>query len=375
MKALSKKIESLYLHFPFCAHLCNYCDFYKKIPQDRVQDFRSFHQLLEQSFIEHEKLMKTSGYSWAPLKTLYIGGGTPSLWGIEGSLFLKNFLNQNNIALDKNCEFTLEVNPGSWSKELIDAWESVGVNRYSLGVQSLSGEMIKNLDRVHSLDDVFETLSFFSSYKKNFSVDFMLGLPNSINLKRDIIHELNEVLKYGPSHFSVYILTVKNNYVHYDDLPKEEWIEREYLEVADFLKSHNFDHYEVSNFSLKDKYSRHNLNYWKSSTVAALGPSATGFFSESKLRYKWKTKDATFEIENLTDKEFEIEKVYMGLRSFTGLDIYSMSSNKDLIDGLVTKWTSHSWAVLDKDNYIRLTSKGYLLLDSLINDLFSLKLL
>lgn len=361
------KIESMYLHFPFCKHLCNYCDFYKKVSQNRSQDLQSFHFYLQNSFNEHEKLMKANGYSWAPLKTLYIGGGTPSLWGVEGAQFLKKFMAENSIQLNEGCEFTLEVNPGAWDENILNEWESVGVNRYSLGIQSLDGILSKYLDRVHSIDDVYETLNFFHKRKHNFSVDFMLGLPYSESLNRKVIDELNIALKYGPTHFSVYVLTVKNNYIHYSNLPSEEWIEKEYLEVAHHLKAHNYKHYEVSNFSLENKESVHNLRYWNSQTVAAFGPSATGFLQEKKIRYKWKTNEAKFEVEILTDEQYKLEKVYMALRSDTGLDRDQFTANKSEI---LEKWLKNNWAIISENNMVKLTSEGFLVLDSLMDDLF-----
>ena len=273
-----KKIDSLYLHFPFCKHLCNYCDFYKTVSNDPVSDLSNFHQYLEQSFTVHKNLMKKHGYSWAPLKTFYIGGGTPSLWGIEGGKFLNEFFLKHNIALDKNCEFTIEVNPGAWSEKSIEQWQEFGVNRFSLGVQTLNSKLIPFLDRVHTLQDVYDTLNFFSKKNLNFSADLMFGLPFSKTHNRNVINELKEIMQFSPSHFSVYILTVKDNYKHFTHLPDEEWIENEFLSVSEFLKSNNFIHYEVSNFAKSRKESIHNLNYWDSKTVAALGPSATGLF-------------------------------------------------------------------------------------------------
>lgn len=371
---MSKLTQSLYLHFPFCRHLCNYCDFFKKVPKDSALEIEEFHSYMRAAMIEHENLMKMSGCSWGPLKTLYIGGGTPSLWGVAGSVFLKNLLQEYKIELAPDCEFTLEVNPGSWTKESLDSWEAIGVNRYSLGIQSLNGNSIKYLDRVHTIEDVYDTLEYFNQKKVNYSMDFMLGLPYSKETNRDVIDELERALKFNPKHFSVYILTVKDNYTYYKNLPDEEWIEKEYMAVANFLKSKGFAHYEVSNFAIPGYESKHNLNYWKSESVAAIGPSATGFFRDAKLRYKWKTKEPKFETEQLDLEAFNLEKVYMALRSSEGLP-QSFFSGKDEGIQLLSKWKDNACATLDSDKYVRLTSKGYLLLDSLMNDLFNLKLL
>ena len=372
---MTKKIQSLYLHFPFCKHLCNYCDFYKKVPSNRPEELESFHQYMEAAFLEHERLRETNGYSWAPLKTLYIGGGTPSLWGQEGSHFLAKLLAKYSITLAPDCEFTLEVNPASWTAEILASWEEIGVNRYSLGIQSLNGQAIKYLDRIHSIEDVYETLEFFKNKKVNYSMDFMLGLPFSKDYGRDVIEELKRALEFNPSHFSVYILTVKNNYVHFDGLPTEEWVEKEFLDVAEFLKNNGFEHYEVSNFARPGLESKHNLNYWKSETVAAVGPSATGFLAENRVRYKWKTKDANLEIENLDEDAARLEKAYMSMRSSVGLDLQIFAGKEVLAEAVVSKWEDDGLAKFDSKHHVHLTSKGYLLLDSLMNDLFSFKLL
>ena len=371
---MSKLIQSLYIHFPFCRHLCNYCDFYKKVPKDSELEIEEFHSYMRAAIVEHESLMKMNGCSWGPLKTLYIGGGTPSLWGEAGSLFLKKLLLEYKIELAADCEFTLEVNPGSWTEESLKSWESIGVNRYSLGIQSLNGHSIKYLDRVHSLEDVFDTLEYFNKRKVNYSMDFMLGLPYSKETNRDVIDELERALKFNPKHFSVYILTVKENYTHYAYLPNEEWIEKEYMEVSNFLKSKGFNHYEVSNFALPGLESKHNLNYWKSESVAAIGPSATGFYSESRVRYKWKTKEAKVELESLDEEAFKLEKIYMAMRSSEGLAPALFDGKASYVE-LTKKWQKNGYVEINLLGHVNLTSKGYLILDSLMNDLFSLKLL
>jgi oxygen-independent coproporphyrinogen-3 oxidase len=334
-------------------------------------DLISFHAYLENSYLEHQNLIERYGYSFVPLKTLYLGGGTPSLWGKEGKIFFENFLKKRNIKIANDCEFTIEVNPKAWTNESLELWMDLGANRFSLGVQSLNQEMIKNLDRVHAIEDVYLTLEYFSKRKLNFSVDFMLGLPFSEENQRNVIEELEKALEYNPSHFSVYILTVKDNYPFYKNLPSETWIEEEFLAVSNFLKSKGFEHYEVSNFAKKNLKSQHNLNYWKSKTVAAFGPSATGFLSEEKIRYKWKSNSASFETEELKSEQFKLEQVYMYLRTDEGLNIDLLGEKFVTV---AAGWQDRDLAAIS-DNKLRLNSKGYLVLDSLVNELFSLNLL
>lgn len=368
---MTKKIDSLYIHFPFCLHLCNYCDFYKRKSEGNESDLELFHQFLIKAFERHERLTKEYGYSFVPLKTLYVGGGTPSLWGEKGAKFLKSFLNERGIELSDQCEFTMEVNPKAWTVDSLEAFKSIGVNRFSLGIQTLNKDIIPYLDRYHNVDDVFETLEYFKKTNSNYSIDFMLGLPHSKKFFRNIEQELKTALEYNPQHFSVYILTVKDNYKYFNDLPDEDWISDEFLKTAKILTVRGFDHYEVSNFGLKGKKSQHNLNYWRSHTVAALGASATGFLAEDKLRYKWKTAHADIEIEKLSDKEFFLEKIYMGLRSEIGISTEEFKGREKDFLKLVDNWKSKDLIRSNTPNIV-LNSNGFLILDSLMNDLFSL---
>jgi oxygen-independent coproporphyrinogen III oxidase len=364
-----KILESLYIHFPFCRHLCNYCDFFKQVStgESRPHDIAGFEKELTKSFDEHYNFLSKNSYSLSKLKTLYIGGGTPSLWGSNGPHFLKEIFQKYNLSFDPSYEFTLEVNPGSWTEDDLSEWVSFGVNRFSLGIQSTDATFLKLLDRIHNVDDVFHTLDFFNRFNMNFSVDLMLGLHESEKYKRNIKRELLDLLKYSPNHFSVYILTVKDNYTHYKNLPSEEWIEREYLEVSNLLKNHGYNHYEVSNFALEESESKHNLSYWKSNSVGAVGPSATGLLAEDKIRYKWKTKDQIFDTEKLTDEEFNLESFYMRLRTNLGInkDFFIDNNVLDLLD----LWSSKG-LITESLGVIYTSSRGFLLLDSMMDELF-----
>lgn len=365
-------MNSLYIHFPFCRHLCNYCDFYKKIPAGN--DLDSFELLFTKMWERHKDLLYKNDIEMKNLETLYIGGGTPSLWGERGANFLSNLLKSEGISLGRESEFTLEVNPGTWTKESIEAWKEVGVNRFSLGIQSLRTDYLKILDRVHSVEDVFETLEFFNSIKASFSVDFMLGLPWSGEKKRLITKELDEILSFGPEHLSLYILTAKASYPHKKDLPEDDFLEREYLKVAETLKEKGFNHYEVSNFSLKGKESRHNLQYWRGGSVAAIGPSGVGYLSQSRLRYKWKTGNADFSPEVLTQDEASLESLYLGLRISDGIQVKEHFSSEELLKlaPLFKKWAKGHLASFDEvGGRLVLTSRGFLVLDGLIEQIFS----
>ncbi|MFG1592607.1 coproporphyrinogen-III oxidase family protein [Halobacteriovorax sp. CON-3] len=363
-----EEIKSLYIHFPFCRHLCNYCDFFKSIKENDGQ-LDDFERLFADMSTKHKSILDSHGATLKELESLYIGGGTPSLWGSRGAYFLRDWLSDNKISLKEDCEFTLEVNPGAWTEETLSSWRSIGANRYSLGVQSLNPNFLKIIDRVHNIDDVHETLKYFNKGNYNFSVDFMIGLPFSKKYNRDIIAELTEILTYNPSHISLYILTVPKHYKHYDELPDEEWISDEYIKVSNFLAINGFKHYEVSNFAKADKASIHNLNYWKMESVAAIGPSATGYIKNNRYRYKWKTKGADVVEENLNEDEFQIERLYMNLRSSVGFPVKD-SYWGDLSE-LVQSLKSRGLAMAGRDHFY-LTSRGFLILDSIIDEIFKI---
>jgi oxygen-independent coproporphyrinogen-3 oxidase len=285
---------------------------------------------------------------------------------------LVDLFRQFDIVWDEGHEATMEVNPDSFNEKTIDAWKSIGINRFSLGVQSLDSRYSKVLDRAHSVDDALKAIKFFKDRNENFSVDLMLGLPFSREWNRNIMRELEELLKYRPNHFSIYILTVKGDYPYLRELPPEDWIEKEYLEVSQFLKSEGYDHYEVSNFSLKGYRSEHNMQYWRNASVAAIGPSATGFLNsgDEGIRYKWKPTQVEFSKEVLGPEQLALEDVYLGLRTSEG----HKTDDPRFID-LATKWAHKGLAQMPSRGIISLTSKGYLLLDSLMDELFREKII
>jgi len=285
---------------------------------------------------------------------------------VKGASYFKAL----GLKLDKDCEFTLEVNPGTWTKDILHEWKSAGVNRFSLGIQTLNQDLLTYLDRVHSIKDTIETLSHFKNQGINFSVDFMLGIPQSEKYNRDVIGELKEVLRYRPDHISLYILTIKDNYKYYDLIPDEEWVEREYLQVAKYLRNEGYLHYEVSNYSLPGKESKHNLKYWKAESVAALGPSATGFLSQGDkgLRYKWKNKTNELTVEEITPDKFKLEKFYTALRTHEGLNPEEYFSENEW-KKLEEKWENSGYINSLKPR-MTLTPKGYLMMDSLMEDVF-----
>lgn len=362
-----KTVSSLYVHVPFCRHLCNYCDFYKqKFDQPHAQREGYARYLLE-SFERHESLMRSKGIAWVPLETLYFGGGTPSLWDQEGARVFSSLWG-GKLPLTPNAEVTFEVDPGAWTEEGLRAWEDLGVNRYSVGTQSLDPHYLKVLDRAHDREETFKLLSRLKG--KNFSVDFLLGAPR-LGSERNVIAELEELLSYGPKHLSLYILQPAAGYKLKSNIPDDEWTSREYLRVSQFLSENGFHHYEVSNFALPGFEARHNLKYWMGESVAALGPTGTGYFALSKeqaYRYKWKPSKADVEPEELSKNELALERIYLRLRLSQPFRASEFSQNK-AFEGLLEDWHSKGLVQKTGDSW-RMTPQAWVVLDSLMGEYF-----
>jgi oxygen-independent coproporphyrinogen-3 oxidase len=361
-------VSSLYLHVPFCRHLCNYCDFYKKSFDAPGNQIEEFNQFLEKSFERHSDLMRSENVNWAPLETVYLGGGTPSLWGSEGARFYASS-KLGKLTLASDLEFTMEIDPGTWNEQMLLDWQQLGMNRISIGTQTLNPNFLKIMDRSHTIKETKDLLTYCQDKSLNYSIDFLLGLPFSQKQNRDIEKELRELLSFAPKHISLYILNARSKYPHTSALPDDEFIRKEYLLVSEILRGEGFHHYEVSNFALPGFESRHNRKYWRSESVAALGPTGVGLFSqnsESAFRYKWKVSRPEVEVEILGVKEINLEQTYLSLRTSDGWRPSTVSPKHVQ---LFEQWVSLKYANW-LSGVIKLTPLGYLMLDSLMDDLF-----
>ena len=368
-----KEIKSLYIHFPFCKEICNYCDFYKRRVTSS-DDFAKFEDSLTQGAKRFAELLDKYEMSMNTLETPYIGGGTPSMWGVRGIRFLSSLFKQYGWDMASDGEHTLEVNPEIKNIKELDLWREWGINRFSIGVQSCDDEVLKRLNRTHKFSDIQKSLHYIADSGVNFSLDLMLNLP-SIK-ERHIALEIDQLLKFNPHHLSVYMMTVGNKYPHLKMMPSEGELEKEYLKTADILKSKGYEHYEVSNFSKRGYESKHNLRYWSGENVGALGISATGFFADSNeigIRFKWLVSRNDYSIETLNQTDLELEKLYLGLRTSRGVSRDTIISRigVDNLDKLELFLINNNY--LASFTPIRLNSKGFLVLDSIIDEIFKLE--
>ncbi|GAU77458.1 radical SAM family heme chaperone HemW [Fusibacter sp. 3D3] len=273
INALQEDAISLYIHIPFCVEKCLYCDFvsYKISDTEKQNSVETYVQALKNEISMYESLLRS-----ASIKTIFIGGGTPS--SIEGQYILGiiNHIKQYN-ALSNLMEFTIEVNPGTLNDEKINAYLSAGVNRISMGVQSAQDTLLKSIGRIHTFNE------FLTTYKgirekgfENISLDLMFGLPNqSIE---DVEYTLKVITELAPEHISTYALKLEegtNMYRAYErgeiTLPDEETERAMYHLIEKVLKEKGYEQYEISNFAKPQKESKHNLVYWENKSYLGLG--------------------------------------------------------------------------------------------------------
>ena len=323
----------IYIHIPFCKTKCMYCDFYSIT--DREKDADGFVSALCNE-ISHSSLDE---YPWI-FDTLFIGGGTPSL--LNGNQ-LESILTtlSKKVSFSYLTEKTIEINPGEASLEKLTDFYSLGINRVSMGVQSLDKELLEFLTRSHSVKKVFETFDHIRTAGfENINCDIIYGIPGqTLDIwKRD----MNRIIKLNPGHISAYSLTVEKGTELFRMVNSNEVTMPRNSESADwftltrtFLSKHQYIPYEISNFSKPEKECRHNLHYWNIDPYIGFGPSAHSFDGNRRWnntrsldQYMKKIDEKLSPIsksEKLTLIQKSNEKIGFGLRLNAGINLDKFS--------------------------------------------------
>lgn len=356
----------LYVHVPFCARRCSYCDF--AIAVRRVVPVDEYLRCLE---VELD--MRVANWDSHTLETVYLGGGTPSRLGPDGIGRLLDLVRSRFVLADR-AEITIEANPDDVTMAAVHAWMGAGVNRVSLGVQSFDDSVLAWMHRTHDAAQAVSAVSLIRSAGiDNVSVDLIFALP--ADLGRMWETDLRTALSLAPDHISLYGLTIESS------TPLARWKDRgavvpatdesyadEFLLADSLATSAGFVHYEVSNFALPGRESRHNSAYWTGAQYMGIGPSAHSFDGETRSwnvpQYaEWVSHlsagtTAMEGFEKLEQASVSAERVYLGLRTTSGL----AASGADI--ERARQWTAAGWARID-DDIVRLTPEGWLRLDSL----------
>lgn len=275
----SSKVQSLYVHVPFCESKCDYCDFYSIAPID----LELISRYLQALRIE---LQLRGGVLDTPLKTVFIGGGTPTFLSAEK---LSEFFSIFNSLVDDDTEFSIESNPGTLDERKVDVLLAGGVNRVSLGVQSFCDDDLKKLGRIHNSQAVTAAVDLLRCCGiTNLNMDLIYALPGQ-TLER-WLDNLRQAVELCPEHISCYALSYEHGTAFYDSLLAGEFFEHTdeaqeemYYATIDYLKEAGYEHYETSNFALPGKRCQHNLVYWRNEEYLGLGPAAASYIDRSRL--------------------------------------------------------------------------------------------
>ena len=266
----------VYVHIPFCVRKCYYCDFVSYSNKFEMQD--EYIKKLIEEIEDNKELLKNN-----EITTIYIGGGTPS--SIKPEL-VKNVLDKiceiSNITNKENIEVTIEVNPGTATKNNLQMYKNCGINRLSIGLQSTNDELLNEIGRIHNYEQFLNTYNWaLEAGFNNINVDLMLGLPNQSisDLKESLEKIVN--LRPEPKHISVYSLIVEEGTVIEKKinngelkLPEEDEERNQYKYTKNYLELNGYKHYEISNFAKLGYESKHNMNCWEQKQYVGVGLAA-----------------------------------------------------------------------------------------------------
>ncbi len=373
-------MAGLYLHIPFCKQACHYCDFHFSTLQDNKG------KLVET--ICKELDLQKDYLGGEALKTIYFGGGTPSLLNEKEISLIFNSI-RNNFSVAEGSEITLEANPDDLSVENLQMLKGNGVNRLSIGIQSFDNEILRFLNRAHTSTDAVDCLMLARKVGfTNISIDLIYAIPN----QNDYLWKQNikKVIALSPEHISAYSLTIEEKTV-FGKWQKTGKLKGEKDEIAaaqmeilmDLLNAAGYDHYEISNFSKPDFYSQHNTSYWKQKKYLGVGPSAHSYNGDTRqfninnnslyIRSLENNK-VPFELETLSRANKINEYLLTTLRTSWGCDLdYLLHQFEfDLMNEKKRELDQfHSLKLFDrKENCLILTRKGKLLADKIASDLF-----
>ncbi len=342
--------KGLYVHIPFCAKKCKYCDFISFVNSESFFD----------KYID-ELLAEAKEYANSKINTVFIGGGTPSLLSSK-QLERLIFGIASTFDLSLGCEATIEINPKTLNEEKLLTLKNSFINRLSIGVQSFCDEELKTIGRIHDAKTAYNTVELVKSYGfDNFNLDIMLNLPNQT--EQTLKNTLEKAISLNPTHLSCYSLILEENTPLYNEYKKgiytktsDEYDRDLYYFVKNYLREHGYEQYEISNFAKPGFLSKHNLKYWNCDEYIGIGVAAHSYnngvrYSNTSdlleyLNGNYHHEDKTI----LSEEDKIVEYIIMRLRLCDGIcekefckkfkkDFYSLYKNtidKFIKSGLMT---------------------------------------
>lgn len=371
---------AVYIHIPFCFHKCPYCDFNTYAVANLPEK-----EYIQALLAELDYMTTREEWHGREIKTVYFGGGTPSLLA-AGSIkrLLSSLMKSFPVAAD--AEVSLEANPGTVTIENLRGYREAGVNRLSLGAQSFNIETLKKLGRMHTPEQVgaaFEAAR--AAGFNNINLDLIYGVEGQelSGLRRD----LEAILTLKPEHISAYGLTIEKGTPFYTTykkgkmkLPDEELIVQMMREIRDTLKGNSYEHYEISNFCRSGREARHNLAYWNGEDYLGLGAGAHSYSSPKRwsnyalpikyMQHASATGSALSWSDTLTLESLIFEFFFLGLRKLGGVsrkDFYNrFNMHIDQIFPITLHILTEHGKLFSQGDIIRLSEEGILVADSVV---------
>lgn len=360
---MMNKDISIYIHIPFCIKKCLYCDF----PSFSGRD--NYFEAYQNSIIDE---INNCEYKGLNVKTIFIGGGTPSVYPKEYISEIADTL-YKNFNFNSNVEFTIEANPKTINDDNLKSYINNGINRISIGLQSCNDNILKKIGRIHSFKDfVVNYESVLKSGFKNINIDLMFSLPSQTEY--DFEDSLKKVVNLNPTHISTYSLIIEEDTPFYEMYKNKEInqtsdeIDRNmYYKAIEILNKNGYNHYEISNFSKPGYECKHNIVYWKRKNYIGFGLGAHSFIDN--VRYnntydfdKYINKINIKEKENIDLYNAYAEYMFLGLRMIQGINIKEFSNifKSDiysLYGKQIHKLIKNGFLIKDK-NFLKLTQKG-----------------
>ncbi len=380
MKSSSTKTAGIYIHIPFCKSRCTYCDFYTLTNESRIETFAD-------SLCKEIKFRKDEIHE--PVKTVYFGGGTPSRLSEQHFENIFNYL-FSNFKIDPAAEITVEANPDDLSSEYIQMLSHLPVNRLSIGIQSFDDGELKFLSRRHTASQAINAVKRCQMHGfNNISIDLMYGLPGQTTKIWE--QNLKQATSLDIQHLSAYHLIYEEKTRMYSMLkagkihPVDEEVSTAMFSMLiDWMKQHNFIHYEISAFAKEGYFSRHNTSYWKGNKYIGLGPAAHSFDGENR---SWNVASLNRYIngiesgvpernsEHLSLNEKYNEFILTGLRTMWGIDMVELRllfGNKLYSYCIENAEKYVSKKLLSVEGYnMKLTREGIFISDGIMSDLMS----
>ncbi|MFO8061399.1 MAG: radical SAM family heme chaperone HemW [bacterium] len=354
-------MHGIYIHIPFCRSRCGYCSFVSYPSPDN--------QLIENYFNALKEEIHTRQKQSESADSVYIGGGTPSLVDSDHIAEILSIVN-NEYNIKNSAEITIEMNPESVTSRKIQCYTDSGINRLSVGIQSINNNALKLLGRPHTREEAQAALDIIESYSINTSIDLLLGIKG---------HSFEcSVLDSYPfiNHVSAYMLTPESGSYFFDnnvDIEADEsGIISEYSTLLSELRSRGYERYEVSNYARANMYARHNTLYWDiHNTYTGYGPSACSY---NRSRRRTNTGDITRYIkdplacteETVSHSKRQFEAIMLGMRTTEGIDYNSYS---DMLDMKQVRDYEERGLITLEDGRLRATDRGFLLLNSITVDI------